>query len=67
MSSLKEEPILQRQKRTLRRRFNDYRRTLRITEDNIAEMEIQKGMGEKDSNVEKIISRYGDESATENS
>ena len=48
--------------KNLEKKVQRLQKDIETIEDNIVEMEIQKGMGEKDSNVvEKIISRYGDE------
>ncbi len=48
--------------KNLEKKIQKLQKEIENIEDNIVEIEIQKGMGEKDSNVvDKIISRYGDE------
>ncbi len=53
---------IQETERNLERKIQKLQKEIENIEDNIVELEIDKGMGVKDSNVvDKILSRYGEE------
>ena len=53
---------IQETEKNLERKIQKLQKEIENIEDNIVELEIDKGMGVKDSNVvDKILSRYGEE------